>query len=255
MTATVPALTIPSRLPGMVEDDWVRLAAPTPSPPEFDPAMVADLPAPARRWLTHAIAPGTPLCRAALFAQHGQIRLGSWQRLRATQVLAALDGFVWAAATSALGLPVTGFDRYSRGSGELRHRLLGLIPVASAAGADITRGAAGRLAVETVLVPAAAAADPVRWQPVDDRRATMLVPAGGHTHEVTVTVAGSGALREVSMPRWARHGRSGYGERIFTVTVAAEATFEGFTIPASMSAGYQPEGASIRLEIDSATYR
>lgn len=255
MTVTVPALTIPSRLPSVVEDDWVRLAAPTPSPPGFDPGMVADLPAPARRWLTHAIAPGTPLRRAALFAQHGQIRLGSWRRLQATQVVAALDGYVWAANTRVMGLPVTGFDRYSRGSGELRHRLLGLVPVVSAADADISRGAAGRLAVETVLVPAAAAADPVRWQPVDEHRAIMLVPAGGRTHEVTVTVAGSGALREVSMPRWALQDRAGYGERTFTVTVQAEATFEGFTIPTSMSAGYEPEGAFIRLEIDNATYR
>ena len=30
----------------------------------FDPMMVEDLPAPARRWLRHAIAPGIPLAAA-----------------------------------------------------------------------------------------------------------------------------------------------------------------------------------------------
>lgn len=254
MTVTAPALTIPSRLPRPVEQDWVRLSAPTPSPASFDPEMAAGLPAPARRWLTHAIAPGTPLYRTVLLAQHGQIRLGSWRSLRATQVVAALDGFVWATTIRMMGLPVTGFDRYASGSGQIRHRLLGLVPVASATGPDIARGAAGRLASETVFVPAAGLVDPVRWQAVDESRATMLVPVGGHTHEVTVTVAASGALREVSMPRWAQQRRAGFRERPFTVVVQEEATFEGYTIPARMVAGYEPEDPFIRLLIDHATY-
>jgi hypothetical protein len=36
---------------------WEHLAQPTVSPPGFDPAMTESLPEPARRWLTHVIAP------------------------------------------------------------------------------------------------------------------------------------------------------------------------------------------------------
>lgn len=255
MTVTVPGLTIPSRLPRPVEQDWVRLAAGTPSPVGFDPAMVAELPEPARRWLSHAIAPGTPLRRSVSLAQHGQIRLGSWRPFRATQVLAPPGGFVWAVATSIMGLPVTGFDRYSQGAGQLRHRLLGLIPLASAEGPDITHAAAGRLASEIVFVPAAGLAGQVRWRPVDEHRATVLVPVGGHTHAVTLTVADSGALESISMLRWARLRREPFRERPFTVVVHEEATFEGYTIPARITAGYEPDRAFIRLTVDNATYR
>lgn len=255
MTLTVPRLTIPSRLPPEVEQDWVLLAAGTPAPVGFDPAMVAGLPEPARRWLTHAIAPGTPLQRSVALAQHGQIRLGSWRPFQATQVLAPPDGFVWTVTTRVMGLPVTGFDRYTRGTGQLRHRLLWLVPVASATGPDITRGAAGRLAAELVFVPAAALTAQVRWRPVDEHRATMLVPIGDHTHAVTLSVADSGALEQVSTLRWARLGREPYRQHAFTVVVHEEASFDGYTIPGHLTAGYEPDGAFIRMTIDNATYR
>jgi hypothetical protein len=44
-----------------MSEAWERLARPAVSPTGFDPAMTESLPEPARRWLTHVIAPGTPL--------------------------------------------------------------------------------------------------------------------------------------------------------------------------------------------------
>ena len=44
-----------------IQQDWLRLGTGTANLPRFDPAMIADLPEPARPWLTHAITPGTPL--------------------------------------------------------------------------------------------------------------------------------------------------------------------------------------------------
>ncbi|MBO0732356.1 MAG: hypothetical protein J2P57_24050, partial [Acidimicrobiaceae bacterium] len=45
---------------------WKDLARPAYSGQRFDPAMTELLPEPARRWLTHVIAPGTPLARTAI---------------------------------------------------------------------------------------------------------------------------------------------------------------------------------------------
>ena len=42
----------------------------------FDSAATGGLPEPARRWLSHAIAPGTPLWGRAELTMHGQIKLG-----------------------------------------------------------------------------------------------------------------------------------------------------------------------------------
>ena len=45
----------------------------------FDPAATMGLPEPAQRWLSHAIAPGTPLWQRAELSMHGQIKLGRWR--------------------------------------------------------------------------------------------------------------------------------------------------------------------------------
>jgi hypothetical protein len=77
----------------------------------------------------------------------GHIRLGSWRPFTAPTGPGALR-FIWAATARVAGLPVTGFDRYSFGTGQMRWRLLGLVPVMTASGPDVTRSAAGRLAGE-----------------------------------------------------------------------------------------------------------
>lgn len=136
-----------------VRREWDRLCAATSPPGTFDPTMVADLPEPARRWLTHAIAPGTPLWRSVELAMCGEIRLGAWRPFTATQVLAPPDGYIWAATARVFGLPVVGYDRLSSSTAEMRWRLLRVVPVMTARGADIVRSAAGRLAGECVLVP------------------------------------------------------------------------------------------------------
>jgi hypothetical protein len=248
-----------TRLPQAVREDWARLAAPTARPARFDPVGVAHLPAPARRWLGHAIAPGTPLLRSVELDMHGEIRLGSWRSFEAREVLAPLDGFVWSVTAHLAGLPVHGFDRHTRGSGQMRHRLFG-VPLVSAAGPDLTRSAAGRLTSEMAFVPAVGAVAEVAWRAVDDRDAVALLSCDGRIHEVTLTVGPSGALQRATIPRWARLGRGPYQEHVFTAVFHDEATFGGYTIPSRVTAGWGyctgqwNEGAFIRQTIDHATF-
>jgi hypothetical protein len=71
MTAVAIAVEAPRALPEPVRIDWRRLVTPTVDPAPFTPDLLDGLPAPARRWLEHAIAPGTPLRRAAVLHQRG----------------------------------------------------------------------------------------------------------------------------------------------------------------------------------------
>ncbi|MGH3568937.1 MAG: DUF6544 family protein [Pseudonocardia sp.] len=41
----------------------------------------------------------------------------------------------------------------------------------------------------------------VRWEPLDDQRVVACVDAGGWTHRVTLTIAESGRLERVDVPR------------------------------------------------------
>lgn len=84
-----------------VAQTWERLARPAPAGSSFAPSMVAGLPEPARRWLTHAIAPGTPLFRTAVLEFAGHIRLGGWLPFRAVQVHTPPDGYVWVTTRAA----------------------------------------------------------------------------------------------------------------------------------------------------------
>ncbi len=251
----------PRTLTGRARREWASLAVPTPRSAVFDPAMVVHLPPPVRRWLVHAIAPGTALLRSVELAMHGEIRLGAWRRFEAAQILTPPQGFLWAATAHLTALPVSGFDRYSNGTGEMRWRLLGAFPVMSGAGADITRSAAGRLAGEFVFVPTAALGPAIVWEPIDDRRAVARVPVGEREVHVTVEVAASGALESVTLCRWGDPDRSGYREHVFGAGFQDEAVFGGFTIPRTASAGWWygterwSEGEFFRFTIDRAVYR
>src|SRR6056297_3770635 len=73
--------------------EWDRLAALQPSSPAlFDPEMVADLPAPARRYFAYTIEPGTPLLPVAVIEMMGEFSLGTkddprYQPMEARQIL------------------------------------------------------------------------------------------------------------------------------------------------------------------------
>jgi len=90
----------------------------------FDPVQVASLPEPARRYVNHAIAPGTPLARAVRLRMHGQIKLKKWASFTAEEVIRWDRGMVWEATVKLYGLTISGFDRLVDGHGEMQWRLL-----------------------------------------------------------------------------------------------------------------------------------
>ena len=242
-----------------VRQEWLRLAATTGEPPGFDPAMIAALPQPARRWLAHAIMPGTPLWQTAVLSMAGQIRLGRWRPFTATQILAPPAGYIWAATARLAGLPVTGYDRLSSGTGQMRWRLLGLIPVMTAAGPDITRSAAGRLAGEIALIPTAFGR--ATWTQGEHPGTAAAGWRFGEDVETAELRAGDdGQLLEVTVHRWGNPGGGPFRRCPFGVSVQAEADFGGVTIPSRFTAGWwhgtsrQAEGEFFRAHITDAQF-
>jgi hypothetical protein len=128
-----------------------RLLRPA-GPGAFGGAELEGLPAPARRHLAQAIAPGTPLAVSARLRMRGRIRVGRWLPFRAREVLSPHHGFVWAARAAGV---IAGSDRYVDGAGGMDWKLAGLATVAHAEGADTSRSAAGRAAAEGMWAPTA----------------------------------------------------------------------------------------------------
>ena len=238
-------------------DDWIRLAAghqrTAPEP--------ADPPEPAARWLEHALPSNRPPRTSVELTMRGTIRLGRWRDFRAQEVLSPPDGFVWAASVRAMGLRITGFDRYSAGTGEMSWRAFGLVPVSTAHGTDVTRSAAGRLAAEgiTFLPTAYRCYTWTEREEPDVAAATLSV--AGTPESVRLRIGPGGELREVRMSRWGNPGGTAFGRQPFGVTVHGERTFGGITIASSFTAGWwrgtdrQAEGEFFRAEVVGAVFR
>ncbi|WP_210728735.1 DUF6920 family protein [Cellulomonas septica] len=227
--------------------------------PRFTRASTDGLPEATGRWLRHAIAEGTPLHRSAALTMHGEIRIGSWRPFTARQVIVPGDAFVWQARTSILGLPVRGFDRFVDGVGEMRWRLAGVVPVMSARDDDVARSAAGRLAGEGALVPTAFGA--ATWTPDADPDAFEgRWRIAGDEHAVRFEVGPDGRLRRVTMDRWGDPDGRGHALHHFVVTVDAEATFHGVTMPGRFRASWwagtdrEADGEFFRATVTDASF-
>jgi hypothetical protein len=218
----------------------------------FDPAATMGLPEPARRWLGHAIAPGTPLWGRAELTMHGQIKLGRWRPFTARQALSPPDGYTWAATARVAGLPVTGYDRLGPGGGEMRWRLLRLFPVLTEAGPDVTRSACGRLAGEIVLIPTAFRhASWSRGEHANTAVASWQFATGTEAAELRITR--SGRLAEVRVYRWGHPGGRPFGRYPFSVRIEAESRFGGIAIPSVFRAAWG-ESEFFRAEITGAVF-
>ncbi len=217
-----------------------------PDPPRFDPAMVADLPDPARRYLTYTIAPGTPLTPVAEIEMGGSLGLGekaapNYAPMRAVQVLAAPHGFVWRVRTGRLPVIVTGSDGLEGGQSWSRFRLFGLIPVARAGGGrDHARSAFGRVVAEAVFwTPAALMpSDSVRWEPMNTETARAVMTRGKLTQAVEVTVNPDGQPTRVRIQRWTNaNPDKTFRLQPFGGELSGFRDFDGYRLPTRVDGG------------------
>jgi hypothetical protein len=220
------------------------LASPDDGPDElFSPDMVADLPAPARRYLLHAIRPGTPLARSATLWMSGEIRLGRrqpWLAMKAWQLLAPPEGFVWEARIGRFGLSFAGSDSYVRGEGLTAFRLWERIPIVRASGPDVSRSARGRLAIESIWSPASLLPQRgVIWTAIDERTVQAALTIDGDVIPLTLTIGTRGNVQDVKIARWGNLTVDGHYTPIpFGADVFGERTFGGYTVPSHLSASW-----------------
>jgi hypothetical protein len=221
---------------------WAALAAlPQPSG-TFDPAMVADLPDPARRYFLSTIAPGTPLRTTAVIEMGGEIGMGNkdapaYRPMRARQILATPAGFVWELDAGMIG----GSDGMTAATSWTRFRLGGLLPVVRVGGtADHLRSAFGRVVAEaTFWTPAALLPGPgIAWEAVDADTARVTVTAHGLSQPVEITVAPDGRPLRVVLPRWSNvNAAKEWRLQPFGGDLADFRDFEGYRLPTTVDGG------------------
>jgi hypothetical protein len=252
-----PARASRPRPVGVPEADWVALGASTDEFRVFDPVLVADLPEPVQRWLVHTVAPGAALLTGVDAEWTGHLHLGrSWRLFYARHRATKDGGFIWAARTRQAGLPVTGFDRFTRDEGEMRWRLLRRVRLASAAGEEVTRSVAGRHAAEVFAFVPPVALDPsIRWEEVDHLRATAHLMVGGEEQTVTLGFDPIGRLRQVETDRWGTPPGEEFGLHRFGALLGEERRFDGYLVPTEVVVGWHigtdrwDEGVFLRFRV------
>jgi hypothetical protein len=229
----------------------------------FESANVADAPEPARRYLGHAIGPRTQLASAVRLRMHGEIKLGRWLPFTAEQVIHAERGFIWSATVRLFGIAIfRGFDRLVDGEGMMRWKLLGIIPVVTGAGRDITRSATGRLEAESLWLPSVLARRDRLWAARDSRHADVTLRGRPDYPPIEFDIDPAGRLEAVKMQRWGNPGGGAFRLVDFGGVMEAEGTFSGYTIPTRVRVGwhfgsprFESDGEFFRATIDEATYR
>jgi hypothetical protein len=227
----------------------------------FNPADLGHLPPAAQRYLSHAIAPDTPLASAVRLRMHGAIKLRRWRRFTAEEVIVRDRGMIWRANVKLAGTSIRGVDRFVDGAGAMHWRLAGLMPIVRASGPDITRSAAGRFAAESVWLPSLLLADDVTWSADDATIARAHFAVDAHDEDLTLTISG-GALQSVALPRWGNPDGRKFREVDFGAAVDQEGTFGGYTIPVRTRVGwyfgsgrFEDEGKFFLATIDDAQFR
>jgi hypothetical protein len=205
----------------------------------FDPGSIAHLDEPVRRYLTHAIAPGTPLGRPVRMEMDGRIRVRRWRRFTATE---SCDGrsYRWDARLRAGPLTVLEVvDSFGAGEACTDGMLFGHMKLFHAGDEHTTRSAAGRAALEATWCPTSLLPERgVEWRAESDTRIVASFAVPPEDFEMTLEIDAAGALKSVVLPRWSDVGREGYGYVPCGGTPGAERTFGGLTVPSEVTVAW-----------------
>jgi hypothetical protein len=210
----------------------------------FSAEMVSGLPEPARRYLLHAITPGTILSTCVELDMEGRFRAkpgGKWLPMRGVELLSHPGGFVWHAEIGNL-LRFSGHDLYAGGEGQMQWKLWGVMPLVQASGDDISRSARGRAVAEAaawlpvILLPEFGA----RWEAISDDLAKVTLEVDEEQFDITFRFDETGAVKQMQLDRWGNHltPNSEWASIPTSARCEGESTYSGFTIPSHVTAAW-----------------
>lgn len=228
----------------------------------FRPAQISGLPEAARRYLEHAIAPGTRLASGVRLRMHGEIKLKEWLPFTAEQVIREGRDMIWRATVRRNMSTIRGFDRFVDGEGAMRWKLFGLFPVMTASGPDISRSAAGRVKAESVWLPSILCGDDVSWTAHDSCHPDAHFNVRADTQPLALSIEDKGDLKSVKLQRWGNPEGGEFHDANFGGVVEEEGMFGGYTIPTRVRIGwyfgtdrFEQDGEFFRATVDDAQYR
>lgn len=160
---------------------------------------LAALPTPIRRYLETAGVVGTPHVLSFRAEMTGRIRGEAdapWMPFTAEQHNSVTPArrYFWMSATRG-GLPVSVYHRFGEAGATMRVRLLGAVPIADAAGPEMTRAETVTLLNDLcILAPGSLVDAPITWSPVSDTEVDAAYTLGANTVRARIIVDAAGHL-------------------------------------------------------------
>ena len=210
-------------------------------------ALPAGLPAPVERFMTTLYGDQVPVIDTAVISGRGRMRVAGVTfpaRWRFSHVTGS--DYRHHIELTLFGRPVMNVDEwFIEGHARLD------LPVGISEGPNIDQGANLALWAEAIWMPAVWVTDPrVRWEPVDDARATLLVPFGGEEEVVTVDFdPDTGLLRRMRSLRF--KGEQDTQRTVWINEVEAWGELDGHPVPRRADVTWADEGtpwARLRTE-------
>lgn len=211
----------------------------------FQPELLPDLPSAARRYLEHAIAPGTLLPTSADLHMRARMRPrveSDFVDLEADEILAPPVGFLWTARGQMGRIPIRVRDHYYLGAGGVAVRAFSVVPVAGERSPDVARSSRHRTAGESIWVPSSLLPTSfVEWRETEDGsddKAVVTVTVDGERVPLTMRIDEDGRLLELTMMRFGNVGAPSWQLIPYGFSVEEESTFDGITIPTRIRGGW-----------------
>jgi hypothetical protein len=239
-------------------DRLVRLAAANDSRTITD-AMLADLPAAARRYLIHAGVVRTKIPKLVTLTQKGRIRNSAeagWMGFEAEETYSTNPPrFVWRAAFPATVTPIVlGRDEYLEGRGSIVMKMLAAMPVADERGDELATAGLMRYLNEMMWFPSAFMGANVTLSAIDDQSFGVSITDRGMAAEAVVTTDAEGNLINFRARRYNTGSRS---METWETPIAGYASFSGMLLPRTGSAAWKLKDGDldyIELEVTGVTY-
>lgn len=200
------------------------------------------------RYLRRAVPDSERVPQRVRVTQRGRMRTkpgGRWMRFHATEDFQVRSvAFSWRARFTGPLSVLTAADEYTAGTGRLRVRLLGVVPVVSASGPATARGQAQRYMSELFWAPHAIAANPdLRWRELADQAVEVTTMVTGSPVGVRIDFDDAGDISTVSTPARARLVAGTAVDTAWAGRVADFATVGGIRVPTRAEVGWElPDG-------------
>ncbi len=170
----------------------------------YDPAQLAELPAPVQRYFRHVLKPGQPYLRTVRLRHDGEFKTDlekDWIPITGEEYfLADRPAYIWIGTTTWF----SACDQYVAGRGSLTVRLLGVFPIQRGSGPSFDQGELLRWLAEAVWFPTSLLpGGQAVWSPIDHDSATLTLTDRGLTVSCRMHFNEKGEITRYEAQRYA----------------------------------------------------